>query len=209
MLSPLSPELPIIPFPASSECASNPNVVGFHLTSSNTKTPKDPQWNKMVKAWRREQLERARIRLKYRSVFRQLLTSLRFAAPPTNASPPMTIPTTTTTPPRDSSTSYLRDMLAKYSQTLSPPQLGRRSRKYPCIASPLTKKTTTRTKKTTKMLQQYRLTAKMPKGWVHVVVEDDGEDEVDEVWEKQKEALSASTTHGSNGAWGPSAVSRL
>src|SRR6201996_7344787 len=129
MLSPSTPGLPIIPFPTSSGCALNPNVVGFHPTSSNTKTRKDPQWNKMVRAWRREQLERARIRLKYRSVFRQLLTSPRFTAPPTNALPLTTPPTITTTPLRDSSTSYLRDMLTKYSQTLSPPQLGRRRKR--------------------------------------------------------------------------------
>src|ERR1700761_1008203 len=141
MLSPLTLELPIIPFPASSACASNPNVVGFHLTSSNTKTPKDPQWNKMVRAWRREQLERARIRLKYRSVFRQLLTSLRFAVPPTNILPPTMTPNTTITPLKDSYTSYLQDMLAKYSQTLSPLQLARRSWK-PLVpsTSPLTMK---------------------------------------------------------------------
>src|ERR1700761_9275093 len=99
MLSPLTPELPIIPFPASSACASNPNVVGFHLTSSSTKTTKDPQWTKLKRAWRKEQLERARIHLKYRSVFRQLLTSPRFAAPQINTSPLTTTPTTTTTPP--------------------------------------------------------------------------------------------------------------
>src|ERR1700761_6926669 len=202
MLSPLVLELPIFPFPASSACASNPNVVRFHLTSSNTKTPKDPQWNKMVRAWRREQLKRARIRLKYRSVFRQLLTSLRFAATPTNVSPPTTTLTTITTPLRDSSTSYLRDMLARYSQTLSPPQLGKRSSKSTSTTSPLMKKrkTTTQTRKTTKMPQQYRLVAKMPKGWVHVIVKDDAEDKVDEVWKKQKEALSVSIPPGSRKA---------
>src|ERR1700761_1733466 len=128
MLSPFTPELPIIPCPASSACASNPNVVGFHLTSLNTKMPKDPQWNKMVRAWRREQLERARIRLKYWSIFRQLLISPRFAATPTNVLPLTTTPTTITTLPWDNSTSYLWDMLAKYSQTLLLPQLARRSK---------------------------------------------------------------------------------
>src|ERR1700761_695555 len=118
MLSPLTPELLIIPFPTSSGCASSPNVVGFHLTSSNTKTPKNSQWVKMVRAWRKEQLERARICLKYRSVFRQLLTSPRFAVTPTNTSSPVTTPITTTTQAKCNSTAYLQYMLAKYSQTL-------------------------------------------------------------------------------------------
>ena len=48
-------------------------------------------------------------------------------------------------------------------------------------------------KKTTKMPRQYRKYAKLPKGWKMAEVEDD---EVEEVWECQKEALSGSTTPG-------------
>ena len=51
----------------------------------------------------------------------------------------------------------------------------------------------TQTKKTTKMLRKYCKYAKMPKGWKMVEVVDD---KVEEVWEKQKQALSDSTTHG-------------
>ena len=51
----------------------------------------------------------------------------------------------------------------------------------------------TRTKKTTKMPRKYRVHAKMPKGWAMVEVEDD---EVEEVWAKQKKALSDSITPG-------------
>ena len=53
--------------------------------------------------------------------------------------------------------------------------------------------TSTRTKKTTKMPRKYRQYAKMPKGWKMEEVVDN---EVEEVWEKQKKALSDSTTHG-------------
>ena len=48
-------------------------------------------------------------------------------------------------------------------------------------------------KKTTKMPRQYRKIAKLPKGWKMAEIEDD---EVEEVWERQREALSSSTTHG-------------
>ena len=48
-------------------------------------------------------------------------------------------------------------------------------------------------KRTTKMPRQYREYAKLPKGWKIAEVEDD---EVEEVWERQKEALSGSTTPG-------------
>ena len=49
------------------------------------------------------------------------------------------------------------------------------------------------------MPREYREIAKMPKGWAHVA-EDVGEDKVDEVWWKQKKALSGCTTPGINGA---------
>ena len=53
--------------------------------------------------------------------------------------------------------------------------------------------TTTKTRKTTKMPHKYRAYAKMPKGWKMEEVVDD---EVEEVWERQKKALSDSTTPG-------------
>ena len=56
-----------------------------------------------------------------------------------------------------------------------------------------TSSTTTKTKKTTKMPRKYRAYAKMPKGWKMEEVVDD---EVEEVWAKQKQALSDSTTPG-------------
>ena len=46
---------------------------------------------------------------------------------------------------------------------------------------------TTKTKRTTKMPRKYRDYAKLPKGWKMMEVEDD---EVEEVWARQKEALS-------------------
>ena len=48
-------------------------------------------------------------------------------------------------------------------------------------------------KRTTKMPRRYREYAKLPKGWKMAEVEDD---EVKEVWEHQKEALSGSITPG-------------
>ena len=50
-----------------------------------------------------------------------------------------------------------------------------------------------KTKKTTKMPSKYRAYTKMPKGWKMEEVEDD---EVEEVWDKQKKALSDSTIPG-------------
>ena len=51
----------------------------------------------------------------------------------------------------------------------------------------------TKKKKTTKMPRKFREYAKLPKGWVMAEVRDE---EVEEVWEKQKQALSDSTTPG-------------
>ena len=48
-------------------------------------------------------------------------------------------------------------------------------------------------KKTTKMPRKYHQYAKMPKGWKMEEVVDD---KVEEVWERQKKALSDSTTPG-------------
>ena len=62
-----------------------------------------------------------------------------------------------------------------------------------------TKKTATQIKKTVKMPREYRGVAKMPKGWAHVTVEE-GEAEVEIVWERQKTALLGCTTPGINGA---------
>src|ERR1700761_6924527 len=102
-----------IPYPVSSGNSSNPNVVGFRPCSLNTKTPRTPEWREVTNKWRREQLERARLRLKYRSVFRQLLTLPRFASVQNTTSPPtflLTTPTTTTTA---NFTSFQADMLTK------------------------------------------------------------------------------------------------
>ena len=52
---------------------------------------------------------------------------------------------------------------------------------------------TTKRKKTTKMPRQYRDYAKLPKGWKMEEVVDD---EVEDVWAQQKQALSDSTTPG-------------
>ena len=162
----------------------------------------------MTNRWRREQLEQARLRLKYRSVFRQLLTLPKFAATQTTTSHPISPLNTTTTNTTDNFTSFQRNMLGKSMQKLRekplPPQLGRRSTCLSLRTSPMTepttptKKTAIRIKKTVKMPRKYRTIAKMPKGWAHVA-EEEGEAEVEIVWEKQKMALSGCITPGLNG----------
>src|ERR1700761_1424847 len=94
----------IILFPISLGCLSSPNVVGFCQTSSNTKMKDDLEWAKMTKEWCKEQLIRARLCLQYWSIFHQLRTLPRFAAPLT---PP---PTTTTVMEKDDSTSFCQAM---------------------------------------------------------------------------------------------------
>src|ERR1700761_1694885 len=120
----------IIPFPVSTGNLLNPNVVGFLPSSSNTKT-KTHEWKEVTIKWRREQLERARLRLKYRSVFRQLLTLPRFASTPTPILPPTSPSTTVTTSMTGNSTSFQQNMLAKYTSMLQKkqpwPQSARRS----------------------------------------------------------------------------------
>src|SRR6201996_6163969 len=106
-----------IPFPVSSGSLSSPNVVGFLPSSSNTKT-KTREWKEVTIKWRREQLERARLRLKYRSLFRQLLTLPKFASTQAPISPPTSPPTTTTTSTTDNFTSFQRNMLARCMSTL-------------------------------------------------------------------------------------------
>ena len=59
-------------------------------------------------------------------------------------------------------------------------------------------KTMTQIKKTIKMLRKYCTVAKMPKGWVHAAIGDDEEVQIKGVWQKQKKALSDSTTCGIN-----------
>src|SRR6201996_5665703 len=194
-----------IPFPVSTGSLLNPNVVGFLPSSSNTKT-RTPEWREVTIKWRREQLERARLRLKYRSVFRQLLTLPRFALTQNTTSHPASLPSTSTTNTTDSFTSFQADMLTKCISKLKGrrqwPQLARRSMRLSLRTSPQTttptKKIKTPTKKTMKMPRKYREVAKMPRGWAHVVVEE-GEEEVEEVWQKQKEVLSGCTTPGTSG----------
>src|ERR1700761_2075019 len=196
----------IVPFPESSGNLSNPNVVGFHLCSSNTKTPKTPEWREVTNKWRREQLERARLRLKYRSVFRQLLTLPRFTSVQNTTSPPTSLLSTPTTNTTASFTSFQADMLTKCISKLQGrqprPQLARRSMRLllrtPSQTTTPTRKTVTPIKKTTKMPRKYREVAKMPRGWAHIIVEE-GEEEVEEVWQKQKEVLSGCTTPGTSG----------
>ena len=197
----------IIPFPASSECLSNPSVVRFRQTSSNTRTQ---EWKEVTIKWKREQMERARLCLKYRSVFRQLLTLPRFDATPTTTSHPTSHPNTTTTSTTTNFTSFRMNMLAKSMKQLRekplPPQLGRQSARLSLRTSlltpkhmTLTKKTATQIKKTVKMPREYHGVTKMPKGWAHVAKEE-GEAEVGIVWERQKMALLGCTTPGINGA---------
>src|ERR1700761_8520346 len=150
--SPWPPGPVIIPFPESSGSLSSPNVVGFHLCSLNTRTPKTLERREVTIKWRHEQLERARLRLKYRSVFRQLLTLLRFASAQ-NTTLHLTSPqTTNTTNMMDDFTSFQRDMLTRCIGKLQGkqplPQLARRSMRLSLRTLSLTATSMTPTKKT-------------------------------------------------------------
>ena len=160
-------------------------MVGFRPISSNTKTLQTWEWKEMTIKWRREQLERARLRLKYRSVFHQLLTLPKFSATPTTTSHPTSHLNITTTSRTAGFTSFQWNMLAKSMRKLHEkplqPQLGRQSTHLSLRMSTLTskhttptKKTATQIKKTVKMPREYRGIAKMPKGWAHVA-EEEGE----------------------------------
>src|ERR1700761_1552920 len=195
----------ITPFPISSGCLSSPNVVVFCQTSSNIKVKNNSEWAKMVRGWRREQLIRARIHLQYRSVFCQLQTLLRFTAPLMNTTPPTPPPTTTTVTEKDNSTLFRQAMLNSWLKKLSKkptPQLARRNLRWSPRLSPptssllMTTKTTIQTKRTAWKLRPYNGSCT---SWKHLVVEDIKVVEVDEVWEKQKKALSGSTTLGTRG----------
>src|ERR1700761_5423721 len=201
MQTPSYPLRPVtIPFPVSTGSLLSPSVVGFLPSSSSTKT-RTPEWREVTIKWRREQVERARLRMKYRSVFRQLLTLPRFASIQNTTSPPTSLPNISTTNTTASFTSFQADMLTKCMSKLQGkqplPQLARRSMRLllrtPSRTTTPTRKTATPTKKTTKMPRKYREVAKMPRGWAHIIVEE-GEEEVEEVWRIQKKALSDCTT---------------
>ena len=161
----------------------------------------------MFRTWRDEQIYRARLRRRQRSVSPPLATS-----PPSAAVTPATQITATTAPtldgaPRRTPTLSLCDLRGLLDTPWGPSmefrQLARRGRNRSTgtllphrdvsagTSSEMTTKTTI--KKTTKMPRKYREYAKMPKGWKMEEVEDG---KVEEVWDRQREALSGCTTPG-------------
>ena len=158
----------------------------------------------MFRTWRDEQILRARLRRPSRSVSHQPVTSQ-----PVSAATPSNQTTVTTAPtldgaPRRTPTLSLCDLQGRLDTPWGPSmvfrQLARRGRSRSTgtllphwDVSAGTSSTTTTTKKTTKMPRKYRKYAKMPRGWKMEEVDDD---EVEEVWDKQKEALSGATIPG-------------
>ena len=158
----------------------------------------------MFRTWRDEQILRARLRRPLRSVSHPLVTSQ-----PSPVVTPATQTTATIAPTLDGaprrtptlSSCDLRGLLdTPWGPSMEFRQLACRGRNRSTgmllphrDVSAGTLSLTTTTKKTTKMPRKYRAYAKMPKGWKMKEVEDD---EVEDVWERQKEALSDSTTHG-------------
>ena len=176
-------------------------------TNNETEVQRMRRMQKMFRTWRDEQILRARLRRSSRSVSHPPVTSL-----PSPAVTPATQITATTVPtldgaPRRTPTLYLCDLRGLLDTPWGPSmefrQLAHRGRNCSTgtllphrdvsagTLSPTT--TTKKLKKTTKMPCKYREFAKMPKGWKMEEVVDD---EVEEVWEHQKEVLSGSITPG-------------
>ena len=161
----------------------------------------------MFRTWRDEQIYRARLRRTSRSVSLQPATSPPLpAVTPATQNTAMTAPTLDGAPRRTPTLSLcdLRGLLdTPWGPSMEFRQLAHRGRTRSTgtllphrdvsagTSSAVT--TTTTTKKTTKMPRKYREYARLPKGWKMEEVVDD---EVEEVWERQREALSDSTTPG-------------
>ena len=159
---------------------------------------------KLFRTWRDEQIYRARQRRNSQFVSRPPVTS-----PPSSAVTPSIQNTATIAPTLEGaphrtptlSSCDLRGLLdTPWGPSMEFRQLARRGRSRSAgtllphrDVSAGTSLTTTKTRKTTKMPREYCAYAKMPKGWKMEEVVDN---EVEEVWEKQKQALSDSTTPG-------------
>ena len=159
----------------------------------------------MFREWRDEQILRARLRRPSRSVSLPLVTS-----PPSPAATPVIQNTVTIAPTLDGAPRRTPMLsLCGLQERLDTPwgpsmvfrQLARRGRSRSAgtllphrdISAATLSTTMTKIKRTTKMLRKYRDYAKMPKGWKMEEVVDD---EVEDVWARQREALSDSITHG-------------
>ena len=191
----------IIPFPASSDSSSNLNMVGFLPSSLPTKMKEsqgNPEWRKMVREWKKEQILQGRHLRMLRSVSCPPVTSQTFCVP--IIKPRSTVMTAMTMTSPQSLSRLLLLLEPSWGSSIpvrQPPKL------VPGLLLGMTsaqvlKKMETVTKKTTKMPQQYRAWAKMPKGWAHVK-EEEIRDEIMELWRKQRMALSDSTTCGRQG----------
>ena len=159
----------------------------------------------MFREWRDDQIYKARLRCPQRSVSHPPATSLQSSAVTPSNQTTATIAPTLDGAPRRTPTLSLCDLRGLLDTPWGPSmefcQLAHRGRNrstgtlsLPRDVSAGTLSTTTTTpKKTTKMPREYCKFAKMPKGWKMEEVVDD---EVEEVWEHQKEALSGSITPG-------------
>ena len=159
----------------------------------------------MFREWRDEQILRARLRRPSRSVSLPPVTSQ-----PSPAATPVIQTIVKTAPtldgaPRRTPTLSLCDLPGRLDTPWGPSmvfrQLARRGRSRSAgtllphrdVSAATLSVTMTKIKRTTKMPRKYRDYAKLPKGWKMEEVVDD---EVEDVWARQKQALSDSTTHG-------------
>ena len=171
----------IIPFPVSSVNSLNPNVVRFLPTSWNTKTQglltpeairRERAWKQMVLEWRREQISRACLSRHPQSVS-QLKAIYPTCFAPTDV--PQNIVMTT---------NIIQSLsLLRRASTLSAMSSNTCTRPRSKVSNPLSgipSMTTTATKKTTRMPQEYRPNLR-GKGWVREDVAEEDAEEVDEV----------------------------
>ena len=174
--------------------------------NNETEVQRMRRMQKMFREWKDEQILRVRLHRPPQSISHPPVTSQ-----PSSAATPLNQTTATTAPmldgaPRRTPTLSLCDRRGLLDTPWGPSmefrQLARRGRSRSAgtllphrdvsagTSLTMTMKTT---KKTTKMPRKYRKHAKMPKGWK---MEEIVDDEVEDVWARQKEALSGSITPG-------------
>ena len=153
----------------------------------------------MFKSWRQEQLEQARLRHSPRSVYHppaiSQTSSVVTKQSMTIATEPM-LKTNLKEVPVLSLCAPQALLDTPWGPSMEFRQLARRGkgRSMGTLHTPQKPAMEgVQKKKTTKMLQEYRAYARMPKGWAMMEIEDK---EVAEVWEMQRRALSDSITRG-------------
>ena len=169
--------------------------------NNETELQRMRRMQRLFHSWRDDQIARARQRRSPRFVSHPPVTSPTYSAATTQNTITVTAPTLMESQRRVPTLS-LCDLWALQDTPWGPSkefrQLARRGRSRSTgmllTARDISAGTmSTQKKKTTKMPCKFRKYAKLPKGWVIAEVKDE---EVEEVWTKQKQALSGSTTPG-------------